>query len=102
MITGFVFRNPRFSIFNVRNLYSVRKAMTEYRNNNPNCAYCGRDKKVDVHHIIPVKDAPGLAGESSNFITLCRKPACHHVVGHNGNWQSSNPKVVEICQLNSK
>lgn len=102
MITGFIFRNPTYTIFNVRNLYSVRKAMKQHRKENPCCAFCGRDKKIDVHHIQPVKVAPHLAGEPTNFISLCRKPACHHVVGHNGNWQDSNPKVVEICELNSK
>jgi 5-methylcytosine-specific restriction endonuclease McrA len=102
MITAFVLRNPRFSILNVRNLYSVRKAMKTYAAGHPNCAYCGRKQHIDVHHIIPVKNAPHLAGDYNNFISLCRKPACHLIVGHRGNWKDSNPNVREICKLMNK
>jgi hypothetical protein len=94
----FEIRNPKYAVTNVRNLYSVRKAMKEWREANPSCAWCGRSDKVHVHHKIPVKDRPDLAGDSSNFITLCAKN-CHHVVGHARNWKHYNEKVEECCKL---
>ena len=98
----FIFRNPKFCISNVRNLYSVRRTMKIYAANNPRCEYCSRKNKLDIHHIQSVKERPDLAGEYSNLITLCRKPSCHFIVGHMGNWHTSNPNVREICKINSK
>lgn len=99
MFTSFVRRNPKFCIMNVGKIYSVRKAMKEYKQKNPCCEYCGRRKMVDVHHIQSVKDRPDLAGVSSNFLSLCRKPQCHLIVGHFGNWKTINPNSRQICQL---
>lgn len=76
--------------------------MKNHRKKHPYCEYCQRSEKVDVHHIISVKEAPHMADDPDNLMTLCRKPACHHIIGHNGNWQTSNPNAVEICKQNRK
>jgi 5-methylcytosine-specific restriction endonuclease McrA len=100
----FIFRNPSFSVLNVRQTKEYRKALKEHVTLNPNCAFCGRSNAVDVHHKIPVSFAPELAADKNNLITLCRKPACHLVVGHLGNWKTYNKNVEKICELmnNSK
>ena len=95
---NFVARNPMFCIKNVRDLPAVIKAMNEYRKAFPKCAWCGRPK-VEVHHIRPVKLFPELAAEPSNFISLGRKPNCHCIVGHFGDWKLGyNLNVVEVCK----
>lgn len=37
---------------------------------------CGATHDLEVHHRVPIEDAPALARELSNQITLCR---LHHV-----------------------
>jgi len=96
----FIVRNPGYSVQNVRRLPAVARAMREYAMQFPDCAYCGRTGSVDVHHIEPVHDKPDLAGYKSNMISLCRKPACHIVIGHRGNFSDSNPRVRQVCDAN--
>lgn len=95
----FLFRNPTFCILNVRETKEYRKALKEHITKNPNCAFCGKGGKVDVHHKIPVSFAPHLASDPSNLITLHRKPQCHFVVGHLGNWKTYNKNVEETCNI---
>lgn len=84
--TQYVLRHPGYALKNWRNLSVVRKAMAQYRAEHPHCAWCGRDKKLDVHHIIPVSVAPFLAADMDNMLMLCRKPACHLIIGHDGDY----------------
>lgn len=41
------------------------------------CVQCGSSNKLEVHHIKRVKDAPELAFDLSNLLTLCRD--CHAI-----------------------
>ena len=95
----FWLRNDSISILGVRNTIAYRRAMKEYASLHPNCAFCGRSKDVDVHHKVPVSYAPELAADQSNMITLCRKPQCHLVVGHLGNFKNYNERVAEVCDM---
>ena len=83
---GFAIRNPSYVTKNVRRSWAVRKAMKAYREDNPSCEWCGREKKLEVHHDIPVAIAPGLAASRSNLRTMC-KP-CHRVVAHGNNFHT--------------
>lgn len=94
-------RNKVYSL-GVRETFKYRKAMKEYLLEHPNCEYCGRSKKVDVHHEIPVSVAPELATEKSNMITLCRKPACHLIIGHFGDFKKWNKNARKICEIETK
>jgi len=77
-------RNPSEITRGTRRMAKVRRAMKAFRSapGNDCCAWCGRSRKLEVHHIVPVSVAPWLAWEPSNMLMLCRKPACHLVIGH--------------------
>lgn len=75
-------RSPKWS--------SVRK---EHLKQNPNCAACGKNKKLEVHHIKPVHTNPELELDPSNLITLCADP-CHILFGHLMDWKSWNTNVI--------
>ena len=70
---------------------SVRK---EHIKNNPCCIACGRDKKLEVHHIKPVHLFPELELDPSNLVTLCADP-CHLLFGHLMYFKSWNSTVIE-------
>lgn len=95
----FLSRNGEILSLGVRDTYQYQKAMDEYRKENPNCEFCGRGGKVDVHHKIPVAVSPERAADKTNMITLHRKPACHLVVGHLGNWKDYNINVSAVCKI---
>lgn len=73
----------------------VRK---EHIKNNPFCIACGRDKKLEVHHIVPVHISPELELAPSNLVTLCADP-CHLLFGHLMNFKSYNKMVIEDCSV---
>jgi 5-methylcytosine-specific restriction protein A len=83
----FATRSPKWS--------SVRKL---HLKDNPNCAACGRNKKLEVHHKIPVHIYPEGELDTSNLITLCSDP-CHIIFGHLMNFKSYNKYVVEDCAV---
>lgn len=92
------FKRGGITSLGARDTREYRKAMKEYKKENPFCAYCGRSLAVDVHHKLPVSVAPERAADKQNMITLCRKPKCHLIVGHMGNYKMHNSKVEEICK----
>jgi len=93
-----VMRNPSMITKHARRLYATRKAMREFHATYRECAWCGRSKHLEVHHIIPVSVAPHRAADKTNMIMLCRKPACHQIIGHDGDFRSRYvPDVEEIC-----
>ena len=78
--------------------YQWTKTRKEFLENNPCCAACGRDKKLEVHHIKPFHLHPELEYDMNNLITLCDDP-CHFVFGHLMNYQSWNENVVHDCKI---
>jgi len=92
----YVVRNKQYK--KARRAYKTHKVMQQYRSEHTECAWCGRKKKLDVHHLVPVSVAPERADNYSNMIMLCRKPQCHLQIGHNGNYASRYVEnVSEIC-----
>ena len=82
--------------------WSWTKVRNEHLKNNPSCAACGRDKKLEVHHIKPYHKYPELELDPTNLITLCDDP-CHLVFGHLMNYKSWNEDVVSDCnEYNNK
>jgi len=73
----------------------VRK---QYLKEHPSCIACGRDRKLEVHHKIPVHISPELELDPSNLVTLCADP-CHLLFGHLMNFKSYNKSVVEDCTV---
>ena len=71
--------------------HNIRK---EHIKNNPYCISCGRDKKLEVHHIKPVHLFPELELDPGNLVTLCADP-CHLLFGHLMSFKSYNKMVIE-------
>jgi hypothetical protein len=98
----YVVRNPSELTRGVRRLRTVRKAMAAFREDpaNDQCAWCGRKKRLEVHHIYPVSAYPWLAADPNNMMMLCRKPACHQIIGHNGDFGRRFVENVEdVCRM---
>lgn len=60
----------------------------------PVCQSCGRDKEVEVHHVLPIH-AGGEELEEENLISFCRD--CHFVVGHACDWKAWRADVRRIA-----
>ncbi len=73
---------------------TIRK---QHLKDNPFCAACGRNSKLEVHHIIPVHVDPDKELDIDNLITLCDSP-CHFVFGHLMNYKSWNKDVEIDCE----
>lgn len=73
-----------------------RQVRAKHLERQPTCQACGKDKNLDVHHIVPFKDRPDLELEETNLITLCGSP-CHLVHGHFMSWMRCNPDVAKDC-----
>lgn len=67
----------------------------------PKCIACGRDKDLEVHHVMPYHLDPALELDDGNLVTLCADP-CHLVFGHCLSWQRWNPAVREDCAAFAK
>jgi 5-methylcytosine-specific restriction endonuclease McrA len=83
----FAYRSPKWS--------SIRK---QHLANNPSCSACGRDKKLEVHHVEPVHTNPEKELDLDNLITLCDDP-CHFVFGHLLDYKSWNKNVIDDCKV---
>lgn len=75
-------RSPKWS--------SIRK---DFLDKNSSCAACGRTKKLEVHHIVPVHVDPLRELDDTNLITLCDSP-CHLLFGHLLDYKSWNTEVI--------
>lgn len=64
----------------------------------PNCAACGRTKKIEVHHIKPVHAYPELELDPSNLVSLCDDP-CHLTFGHFFDYRSWNITVKQDAEV---
>lgn len=67
----------------------------EHLAREPRCAACGRDRDLEVHHIVPYRERPELELDAENLVTLCADP-CHLVFGHLLDYRRrANPHVRE-------
>ncbi len=64
---------------------------------NPNCSACGKAKKLDVHHKIPVHIDFSKELDPENLITLCSSP-CHILFGHLMDFKSWNENIEKDCE----
>lgn len=93
----FAWRNPSYVTRQARSAWATHKAMEAYKRGHPYCEYCGRHERLEVHHVVPVSVAPALAADKKNLMVLCRKPPCHQMVGHDGDFGGryvENPKEL--------
>lgn len=97
MSMNFYIRNAGWAVLNPSEAYQAKKAMNEYRKQHPVCEITGSDKKVQVHHIVPVWADPTLANDPNNFISLSICSNVHLLLGHAGNY--SNKYVGNIKEL---
>jgi 5-methylcytosine-specific restriction enzyme A len=81
----FAVRSPKWQ--------SVRK---EHLKKEPKCRACGKEKNLEVHHIVPVHMDPSRELDPSNLVTLCSEQ-CHIMFGHLMDFKSWNSNVVEDC-----
>jgi 5-methylcytosine-specific restriction protein A len=78
---------------------AVRK---EHLKKESRCRACGKNKNLEVHHIVPVHIDPNRELDPSNLITLCSEQ-CHLMFGHLMDFKSWNSSVVEDCyEINQK
>lgn len=63
----------------------------EHLRKHPECAACGADVNLVVHHMEPVHIAPGRELDPTNLMTMCAR--CHLFVGHLGSFRSWNRNV---------
>ena len=64
---------------------------------HPECAVCGGENELEVHHIIPVFVDKTQELNPKNLITLCNP---HHLLfGHLMKWKSFNKNVVKDAIL---
>jgi len=71
--------------------------MLEYRALHDRCEYSGKTKNLQVHHIVPVSVAPGLAHVQANMMVLERSSHLH--VAHAGNWTSYVQNMREVTRV---
>jgi hypothetical protein len=81
----FAIRSPRWQ--------TVRK---EHLKKQSKCQACGKNKDLEVHHIVPVHISPEQELDPSNLMTLCSN-SCHIMFGHLMDFKSYNVKVKEDC-----
>jgi 5-methylcytosine-specific restriction endonuclease McrA len=58
-----------------------RKAL---RRDGWRCKHCGRVTTLEVHHVVPVREAPDRAFDLNNLLTLCRRCHAHETAAELG------------------
>ena len=72
---------PRQLLLMRENSSRWKKLRAAHLEKEPACAVCGRNKNLEVHHVIPVAFEPAKQFDPHNLITLCAFP-CHIMFGH--------------------
>lgn len=83
--------------------YDITRAKKDYLVLHPECAFCGCQKNIEIHHIQPLHLFPNLACDFHNFISLHDNSnnSCHRWFGHLGNFSSKyNPYIREQAIIN--
>lgn len=75
-----------------------REVRAEHILKEPVCQACGKDIKLDVHHIVPVAIDKSRELDPENLITLCNQP-CHLVFGHFMSYYCYNSDVREMTKI---
>jgi len=86
-----------------KEMYLMTKAKQSYVKLYPECAICGCQSNLEVHHCRPVHLFPSVSADLSNFITLhdSSNNSCHKWFGHFGNFSSKwNPYIREYAVMN--
>lgn len=52
-----------------------RKVRDLVRRRDGACLACGTTENLTVHHVVPAREAPDLAFDPENMVTVCRR--CH-------------------------
>jgi 5-methylcytosine-specific restriction protein A len=68
----------------------------------PECALCGSQKKLELHHIVPFHKDRSKELDPSNVITLCESNTvfnCHRIFGHLNNFKGWNPEILSDVKL---
>ena len=75
-------KRPRLSSTEAGYDSTWRRLSERYRVDNPLCVQCSRQgiatAAEEVHHIVPINEAPWLRLEPSNLMALC--VACHRKI----------------------
>jgi len=79
---------------------SAKRAMRIYRKEHPICEVTGSNKKIQIHHIVPVWANPDIADDPDNFIALSSSAHIHHIFGHDKNF--SKKYVSNIKEISEK
>ena len=83
-----------------------RGVRAEHLKKFPNCALCGGNKIIEVHHKKMFSQNPELELSLDNLITLCESGnngiVCHRAFGHLGNYKKENPNVEEDVKIWNK
>ena len=78
------------------------KVREEFLKTNPECAICGTNKNLNVHHKKPFHLYPELELDKTNLVTLCMsKMECHLLIGHGGSFLKMNKHIdsdIKILQ----
>lgn len=72
-----------------------RSVRDKHLKENPQCAACGSETSVQVHHIKPFHLHPELELNPKNLITLCMGSyECHLRLGHGDDFRCFNPDII--------
>jgi len=76
------------------------KVRQEFLKENPECAVCGTNKNLNVHHKKPFHLYPELELDKNNLVTLCMsKMECHLLIGHGGSFLKFNNNIESDIRI---
>ena len=72
----------------------------EFLKENSECAICGTNKNLNVHHKKPFHLYPELELDKNNLVTLCMsKRECHLLIAHGGLFSAYNPHIESDIKI---